>query len=87
MLSLILTGCIEKIIVRHEIDNKHRNRGERRFRNRKEFRRVLTRQDKLEETDNAFIAIANIIVFLRNERQHAQALGRDIREIRDGDRD
>jgi transposase len=45
---------------------KHRNIIERHFRNIKEFRRVFTRYDKLDETYNAFISIANIIVFLRN---------------------
>jgi transposase len=45
---------------------KGRNVVERHFRNIKEFRRVFTRYDKLDETYDAFIAIANIIVFLRN---------------------
>ena len=45
---------------------KGRNIVERNFRHIKEFRRVFTRYDKLDETYNAFIAIANIIVFLRN---------------------
>jgi transposase len=45
---------------------KGRNVVERNFRNIKEFRRVYTRYDKLDETYNAFIAIANIIVFMRN---------------------
>jgi len=45
---------------------KGRNVVERYFRNIKEFRRVFTRYDKLDETYNAFIAIANIAVFMRN---------------------
>ena len=45
---------------------KGRNVVERNFRNIKEFRRVFTRYDKLEETYNAFIAFANINVFMRN---------------------
>jgi transposase len=45
---------------------KGRNVVERNFRNIKEFRRVFTRYDKLDETYNAFIAIANIIIFMRN---------------------
>jgi transposase len=45
---------------------KQRNIVERNFRNIKEFRRVFTRYDKLDETCNAFSAVANIIVFLRN---------------------
>ena len=45
---------------------KERNIVERNFRNIKEFRRVYTRYDKLDETYNAFIAIANIAVFMRN---------------------
>jgi len=43
-----------------------RNVVERNFRNIKEFRRVFTRYDKLDETYNAFIAFANICNFLRN---------------------
>jgi transposase len=45
---------------------KGRNVVERNFRNIKEFRRVFTRYDKLDETYNAFIAFANIIIFMRN---------------------
>ena len=45
---------------------KKRNIVERNFRFIKEFRRVFTRYDKLDETYNAFIAIANVRVFLRN---------------------
>jgi len=36
------------------------------FRNIKQFRRVFTRYDKLDETYNAFITIANVCIFLRN---------------------
>ena len=36
------------------------------FRNIKQFRRVFTRYDKLDETYNAFIAIANIAVGMKN---------------------
>ena len=45
---------------------KGRNVVERNFRNIKEFRRVYTRYDKLDETYNAFIAFANIVIFMRN---------------------
>jgi transposase len=45
---------------------KRRHIVECNFRNIKEFRRVYTRYDKLDETYNAFITIANIIVFMRN---------------------
>jgi transposase len=45
---------------------KGRNVVERNFRNIKQFRRVFTHYDKLDETYNAFIAIANICIFLRN---------------------
>jgi transposase len=45
---------------------KGRNVVERHFRNIKQFRRVFTRYDKLDETYNAFIAIANIDYFMRN---------------------
>ena len=45
---------------------KGRNVVERNFRLIKEFRRVFTRYDKLDETYNAFIGFANIIVFMRN---------------------
>jgi len=38
---------------------------ERNFRNIKQFRRVLTRYDKLDETYNAFIAIAYILKFMK----------------------
>jgi transposase len=36
------------------------------FRNIKQFRRVFTRYDKLDETYNAFIVIAQVCRFLRN---------------------
>ena len=45
---------------------KGRNVVERNFRNIKQFRRVFTRYDKLDETYNAFIAFANIVIFMRN---------------------
>jgi transposase len=45
---------------------KGRNVVERYFRNIKEFRRVCTRYDKLDETYNAFIALANIAKFMKN---------------------
>ena len=45
---------------------KQRQIVERNFRNIKQFRRVYTRYDKLDITYNAFIAIANICLFLRN---------------------
>jgi transposase len=45
---------------------KGRNVVERNFRNIKEFRRVFTRYDKLDETYNAFIAFTNIVIFMRN---------------------
>ena len=45
---------------------KKRNTVERHFRNIKQFRRVFTRYDKLDETYNTFIAIANINLMLRN---------------------
>jgi len=44
---------------------KGRNVAERNFCNVKQFRRVFTRHDKLDETYNAFIAFTNI-VFMRN---------------------
>ena len=50
---------------------KGRNVVERNFRNIKQFRRVYTRYDKLDETYNAFISIANIVIFMRNQYQHA----------------
>ncbi|MDR0521620.1 MAG: hypothetical protein LBH00_07180 [Planctomycetaceae bacterium] len=37
-----------------------------RFRKIKEFRRVFTQYDKLDETDNAFITLANIAIYLKN---------------------
>ena len=43
-----------------------RNVVERNFRNIKQFRRVFTRYDKLDETYNAFIAIAYILRFMKN---------------------
>jgi transposase len=45
---------------------KGRNVVERNFRNIKEFRRVCTRYDKLDETYNAFISIAYACIHLRN---------------------
>jgi len=45
---------------------KRRNVVERNFRNIKEFRRVFTRYDKLDETYNAFVGFAYIIIFMRN---------------------
>ena len=45
---------------------KGRNVVERNFRNIKEFRRVYTRYDKLDETYDAFIAIANITLLMKN---------------------
>jgi transposase len=45
---------------------KRRNIVERNFRLIKEFRRVFTRYDKLDETYNAFIAIANIAIYMKN---------------------
>ena len=45
---------------------KGRNVVERNFRHIKQFRRVYTRYDKLDETYNAFIAFANIVLFMRN---------------------
>jgi len=39
---------------------------ERNFRNIKKFRRVFTRDGKRDETYSAFIAIANIAIFMRN---------------------
>ncbi len=45
---------------------KGRNAVERNFRNIKEFRRVFTHYDKLDETYNAFVAFANIVIFIRN---------------------
>ncbi|MDR0520250.1 MAG: transposase, partial [Planctomycetaceae bacterium] len=45
---------------------KRRNVVERNFRKIKEFRRVFTRYDKLDETYNAFIALANIAIYLKN---------------------
>jgi transposase len=43
-----------------------RNKVERNFRNIKQFRRVFTRYDKLDETYDAFIAIAYILRFMKN---------------------
>jgi transposase len=45
---------------------KGRNVVERNFRNIKQFRRVFTRYDKLDITYNAFIAIANMTILMRN---------------------
>lgn len=45
---------------------KGRNVVERNFRFIKQFRRIATRYDKLDETYDAFVSIANIIVFMRN---------------------
>jgi transposase len=44
---------------------KERNVVERNFRNIKEFRRIFTRYDKLDITYNAFIAFANIVIFMK----------------------
>jgi transposase len=44
---------------------KHRNIVERYFRNIKEFRRMFTRYDKLDETYNAFVTFAHIAIYLR----------------------
>ena len=43
-----------------------RNMVERNFRLIKEFRRVHARYDKLDETYNAFIEFANIVIHLKN---------------------
>jgi len=43
-----------------------RNVVERNFRNIKQFRRVFTRYDKLDETYNAFISIAYACIHLKN---------------------
>ncbi len=43
-----------------------RNVVERNFRNIKEFRRVFTRYDKLDETCDTFVSFASINRFLRN---------------------
>ena len=45
---------------------KRRNVVERNFRLIKEFRRVYTRYDKLDETYNAFIGFANIGIHMKN---------------------
>ena len=45
---------------------KQRHIVECNFRNIKQFRRVFARYDKWDETYNAFIAIANIAITLRN---------------------
>ena len=45
---------------------KGRNVVERNFRNIKQFRRVFTRYDKLDETYNAFISIAYACLHLKN---------------------
>ncbi len=45
---------------------KHRHIVECNFRNIKEYRRVFTRYDKLDETYNAFVSFAYIDRFLRN---------------------
>ena len=45
---------------------KQRHIVECNFRNIKQFRRVFTRYNKLDETYNAFIAIANIAFTMRN---------------------
>ncbi len=45
---------------------KRRHVVECNFRNIKEFRRVFTRYDKLDETYNAFVSLAYINRFLRN---------------------
>jgi transposase len=43
-----------------------RNVVERNFRNIKQFRRVFTRYDKLDETYNAFVSLASITRFRKN---------------------
>ena len=45
---------------------KGRNVVERNFRKMKEFRRVFTRYDKLDETYAAFVAFASIVIFMKN---------------------
>jgi len=45
---------------------KGRNVVERNFRNIKQFRRVFTRYDKLDETYNAFISVAYACIHLKN---------------------
>jgi len=45
---------------------KGRNTVERNFRNIKQFRRVFTRYDKLDETYNAFISMAYITILWKN---------------------
>jgi transposase len=45
---------------------KGRNVVERNFRNIKQFRRVFTRYDKLDETYNAFISIAYACIHRKN---------------------
>ena len=45
---------------------KGRNVVERNFRRSKQFRQVFARYDKLDETYNAFIAIAKITILMRN---------------------
>lgn len=45
---------------------KQRHIVECNFRLIKEFRRVYSRYDKLDETYNAFIALANINIYLKN---------------------
>ena len=45
---------------------KGRNKVERNFRNIKQFRRVFTRYDKLDETYNAFISMAYITILWKN---------------------
>jgi len=45
---------------------KGRNVVERNFRKIKQFRRVFTRYDKLDERSYAFIAIASIAIFMKN---------------------
>ena len=49
---------------------KRRNIVERNCRNIKQFRRVFTRYDKLDETYNASIAFASITICWKNEYKH-----------------
>jgi transposase len=45
---------------------RRRNIVERNFRNIKQFRRVFTRYDKRDETYNAFVSFAYILIFMKN---------------------
>ena len=46
--------------------HKRRNIVERHFHNIKQFRRVFTRYDKLDETYNAFFSFAYVLILLKN---------------------